>query len=199
MTKPKATMTRAERKNKEWEELQKRQAKEMEEIQQQLKDALDFDEIKVHELKESSGDWDLTVVFQFTIDGYTQEDSALWDSSESLETFVDKVKRRIGYIRELRDQYPEYCKQNDFIQLHSIFNKTLTLTHMGYERHYDFCIELADYLKLPNTTSTGFGGGDYEIKRTPKRVKEYNENIDKAINFLIDCITELRNRRNDSE
>ena len=52
--------------------------------------------------------------------------------------------------------------------------------------------ELCGYLKLPNTTSCGFGGGDYEIKKTPRRVKDFNENIDRLCLFFADCIGELR-------
>ena len=63
---------------------------------------------------------------------------------------------------------------------------------MGYQRRYYLDIKLCDYLKLPNTTDWGFGGGDYEIKRTPKRLKEYNENIDKTIDMLLDCISDLK-------
>jgi uncharacterized protein (UPF0305 family) len=195
MTKSKTEMTRSEIKNKEYEESQKRKQKEMEEIQEQLKSALNFDEIQVLSIKEDGENYSLYVTFQSTLDDYVQEDTRFWESSESVVAFADKVKKWIDYIKELRGQYPEFCKQNDFIQSHSKFKKTLDLTHMGYKREYDFCIELADYMKLPNSTSTGFGGGDYEIKRTPKRVKEYNENIDKAINFMIDCITELRSRK----
>lgn len=198
MTKRKTEMTRAEIKNKEWEESKKRKQKEMEEIQEQLRESLDFDEIKVVSTEECKDDYALIVTFQFTLDGYTQEDSIYWESTDSIEKFVVKIHKRIDYIKELREKYPEFCKQNDFIQSHSNFKKTLELSHMGYARRYEFYIELADFLKLPNTTSCSIGGGDYEIKRTPKRVQEYNENIDKAVHFMLDCITELRNRKTEN-
>ena len=66
---------------------------------------------------------------------------------------------------------------------------------MGYKRDCYFTVNLASYLKLPNTTSCSCGGGDYEIKRTPKRVEEYNKNIDVVIDNLLDCIAELKMKK----
>lgn len=192
-------LTRAEMKDKEYNALQERKEAERNEIEEQLSTALKGENVKVISTKESGDDYALHVYFEFTIDGYTQQDSSVWSSDESLEKFVEGIKNYIGYIKELRKQYPKFCKQNDFIQTNSNFTKKLELTHMGYKREYNFSIKLADYLKLPNSTSCSFGGGDYEIKRTPKRVMEYNENIDKTINFLIDCIAELKGKKYQEE
>lgn len=188
----KKTMTRAERKAKEYEDVAQRKEEEREEIEQQLQCALNFDDIKVVSFREPEDSEDLAVVIEFTINDYVQENNFYWSFDESIEQFAEKVKKRIDYIKELRQQYPEYCQQNDFIQTNSKFKRKLKLTHMGYLREYQFEIDLADYMKLPNTTHYGIGGGDYEVKRTPKRVKEYNQNIDKTIDFLIDCITDLK-------
>jgi len=187
-------MTWGERKESERKYLEKRREKEQKEIQQLLTESLRPDEITVLGCVPSSEEY-LAVNIKFVLGGYEQEDRILWRSDESIEDFVAKTKRHIDYIEELRQKYPEYCKENDFIQSHSKFNKKLVLTHMGYHREFYLNIELADYLKLPNTTSCSCGGGDYEIKRTPKRVKEYNQNIDLTIGFLLDCITELKSQK----
>lgn len=184
--------TRAEIMKQKMAEDERRRSEEIAEIQKNLFDALSGFDVEVISLKENSEDWTLSVKYRFTLDGYTQEDVSFWQGDESIEDFYSKVKKHIDYIRALREQYPEYCQQNDYIQNHSNFQKSLQLTHMGYKRQYSFCVQLADYLKLPNATSCSFGGGDYEIKRTPQRVAEYNQNIDRTIDFLLDCIAELR-------
>lgn len=189
------TKTLREIRELEYKELEERREKERQELQKQLESALADELIEVISIRDWDDDWAYEVKVAFTLDGYKQEDKFYWNANESQEDFINKVKKTIEYIKELREQYPEYCKQNDFIQTNSKFYKKITLTHMGYERNYEFRLELADYLKLPNTTNCSVGGGDYEIKRTPQRVKEYNKNIDKAIDVLLDCIAELKQRK----
>ncbi|MCD4838141.1 hypothetical protein LRS37_04500 [Neobacillus sedimentimangrovi] len=189
------TKTLREIRELEYKELEEHREKERQELQKQLESALADELIEVISIRDWDDDWAYEVKVAFTLDGYKQEDKFYWNANESQEDFINKVKKTIEYIKELREQYPEYCKQNDFIQTNSKFYKKITLTHMGYERNYEFRLELADYLKLPNTTNCSVGGGDYEIKRTPQRVKEYNKNIDKAIDVLLDCIAELKQRK----
>lgn len=188
-------MTREEIRNREQEQLKERKENEQKEIEDSLKKSLASNNITVTALSDEDENYNIMVSFDFILDGYTQRDEMLWKSYESIDEFTEKVKSYINYIKQLREKYPKYSKQNDYIQTNRHFNRHLELTHMGYKRDYDFTIDLADYMKLPNKTSTGFGGGDYEIKRTPQRVEEYNNNIDKTINFLIDCITELKQRK----
>ena len=183
-------MTYREYIQREKDELKERREKEQKEIEQQLSEIINFYDAKILDCKPS--DEYFRVDIEFTLFGYTQKDEFYWRLDESIEEFSLKTKQRIEYIKELRERYPVFCEQNDFIQSHSNFAKKLTLTHMGYKKELYFNVQLADYLKLPNTTSCGFGGGDYEIKRTPKRVKEYNKNIDRTIEFLIDCIAEIK-------
>lgn len=187
------SMTLREMRDLEYEELQKRREKEREEIKQSLEEALNAESIELLSIDSSSDGY--KVVVAFTLDGFRQEDGFYWDLDESREDFTNKVKKHIDYIKELREQYPEYCKQNDYIQTNRDFYKKITLTHMGYKRTYELKLELADYLKLPNTTSCSVGGGDYEIRRTPQRVEEFNKNIDIAIDALLDCIAELKQRK----
>ncbi len=188
-------MTLAEKREKEYKELQKRKEKERLELQQQLKDALSLESIEFLSLKENSENWNCTVELAFTLDGYRQENDFYWSADESQETFIQHVKERIDYIKELRANYPDYCKQNDYIQANSKFCKKISLTHMGYIREFCLDIQLADYLKLPNQTCCSVGGGDYQIKRTPKRVEEFNKNIDITIDALLDCISELKQKK----
>jgi len=187
-------MTLGEMRRQELEDNQKRRQEERLELQRLLAEALSEDSIEVLSISDNDEDR-YTVKLAFTLDGFRQEDDFYWMSDESQEDFIEKAKRHVGYIKELRMQYPDYCKQNDFIQANGKFSKKLVLTHMGYNREFYFEVDLADYLKLPNTTCCSFGGGDYEIKRTPQRVQEYNKNIDLTVDFLIDCIAELKQRK----
>lgn len=187
------TMTLGEIRNSEYEELQKRREKEREEIKKSLEETLNTESVEVISINSSSDDYKVSIAF--TLEDFRQEDDFYWKLDESREDFTTKVKERIDYIKELRNQYHEYCKQNDYIQTNSDFRKEIKLTHMGYDRMFYLELKLADYLKLPNTTRCSFGGGDYEIKRTPKRVKEYNKNIDITIDALLDCIAELKQRK----
>lgn len=163
------------------------------ELQKELKETLSLEEIELLAITERNDGYDVKVAF--TLDGYRQEDNFYWGADESQESFIMSVKKRIDYIKELREKYPDYCKQNDYIQANSMFSKTIKLTHMGYSKDFYLNIQLADYMKLPNTTSCSCGGGDYEIKRTPKRVEEYNKNIDITIDAMLDCISELRRKK----
>ena len=188
-------MTLAEKRDKENKELQERKEKERLELENQLKGALSLESIEFLSLKENSDNCDCSVRLAFTLDGYRQEDSFYWSADKSQESFIEQVKSRINYIKELREKYPEFCKQNDYIQSNSKFRKKISLTHMDYNREFYFEVQLADYLKLPNSTSCSVGGGDYEIRRTPKRVEEYNKNIDITIDILLDCISELKQKK----
>lgn len=177
----------------DYEQKEKENRKEIRKI---LEEEFEKNNMKVLEVTRDVNDYEelkyYSVKYEFELDNYTQQDVTLWENDESLEDLIKGVKDHIEYIKELRTQYPEYCKQNDYIQSNRDYKKELILTHMGYQQRYYLDIKLCDYLKLPNTTDCGFGGGDYEIKRTPKRLKEYNENIDKTIDMLLDCISDLK-------
>lgn len=187
--------TLAERRKRERQEFQERQEKERLELEQLLRAALAEEAIEILSIREEDGICGYWVVLAFTLDGYRQEDDFYWYGHESLEAFIKKVKKHINYIKELRAKYPDYCKQNDYIQTNSVFRTKITLTHMGYPKDFYFEVQLADYLKLPNITSCSAGGGDYQIKKTPQRVEEFNRNIDIMIDTLLDCISELKKRK----
>ena len=187
------TLTLGEKRELWHRELEERRKKEHSEIQQKLKEKLSLEDVELLKIEERDDSY--RIVVAFTLDGYRQESCFYWDDNESQEDLILSVKRHVSYIKKLREEYPDYCKQNDYIQTNRKFTKDINLTHMGYKRKFQIEILLADYMELPNTTSTGFGGGDYQIKRTPKRVDEYNRNIDVTIDVLIDCISELRQRK----
>lgn len=163
-------------------------------LEQTLKESFVDEGIELLEIRDISDECEYTfqVNVAFTLDGYRQKDLFFWKNNESQNDFIAKVKRQINCIKELRERYPEYCKKNDFIQKNRVFCKTVKLTHMGYDWIHNIKFELADYMKLPNITNYGICNGDYEIKKTPQRVKEYNKNIDITIDALIDCIAELK-------
>lgn len=187
------TLTLRERRELEYRELQERKEKGRAELQQDLRRALSSEVIELLGIKECEEHYKVKVAFR--LDGYRQEDDFYWGADQSQENFILSVKKHIDYIKELREKYPDYCKQNDYIQTQSKFTKVIKLTHRGYEREFYINIQLADYMKLPNTTICSCGGGDYQIKKTPERVKEYNKNIDITIDALIDCISELKQRK----
>lgn len=187
------SLTLGEIRSLEYKEIQERREKLKEELKKELERTLDIDLIEVLSISEREDHYKVEVAF--TLDDYRQVDDFYWNNNESKEQFIEGVKEWIDYIKELRERYPELAKQNDYIQKNSEFKKKITLTHMGYERTFEISLRLADYLKLPNQTSVSFGGGDEEIKRTPRRVEEYNKNIDIVIDALLDCISELKQRK----
>lgn len=134
---------------------------------------------------------DYNIKYKFCYNGFAQSETAIWDYIEEFETVAERIKKHILYIGELREKFSDYAALNDYIQTHREFKKVIDLE----EQHYNLATvsaELTSYLKLPNTTSCGLGGGDYEIKRTPKRVEMFKNNINTLINCFIDYIAELR-------
>ena len=111
---------------------------------------------------------------------------------------IDDIVKHILYIEQLRKDYPNYAAQNDYIQKHRKFFRKCKSSHSDCEEFY-IKAELCGMLKLPNTTDCGFGGGDYEIKKTPKRVKDFKSNIDNLCLFMSDCIAELRQMKHGIE
>lgn len=142
------------------------------------------------ELKyREAGNYEIS--YEFTKNNFSQNETSIWDYEEEFEVVAERIKKKILYIAELREKFPEYAVLNDYIQANRKFEKTIQLE----EKNYNSAIvraELTSYLKLPNTTSCGFGGGEYEIKRTPTRVETFKNNINTLINCFVDYISELR-------
>lgn len=135
----------------------------------------------------------VVITYNIEIDGvwYANEKS-IYDYTESLESCGLKSAEKWEYVRELRRKYPEYCKQNDYIQLHRQYKKDFKLDSGYNGTVFQLSGELCNLLKLPNTTSCGVGGGDNAIKHTPVRTKQFLSNIDICISKFEEYISELK-------
>lgn len=188
-------MTYGDIKNADYEERKQRKEEREKEVLETLNNLLSKSDYEVFgidinfEKHEEAGSID----YHFKLsDGFEQENSYRWGWNESVEEAAEKIKKRIDYIVELRQQYPEFAKQNDYIQKRRKYGRICKLYDDDFPREVHLQAELCGYLKLPNTTNCSVGGGDYELKKTPGRVKDFNENIDRLCLFLADCIGELR-------
>ena len=191
-------MTFGEIKNTDYEMRKEQQAKREEELKQILEKCLDdigcdVSNVSINfEAYKEAG----SVSYTFKLDdGFTDDDSICWDWDKSAEDLADSIKSRIDYIVKLRNQYPEYAEVNDYIQERRLFEKKCDLRHNGYLYPCTIKANLCGYLKLPNTTDCSCGGGDYEIKRTPGRLEDFNKNIDTLCIFLAGCISDLQNMK----
>ncbi|EOS47157.1 hypothetical protein C810_01473 [Lachnospiraceae bacterium A2] len=198
-------MTYGDIKNADYEEIKQRKAEREKEVLEALNNLLSESgyevfgiDINFERYKESG-----SISYRFKLsDGFEQEDIHRWHWKESIEEAVEKIKKRIDYIVELRQQYPDLARQNDYIQKHREYGRICKLYDEDSPREVRLQAELCGYLKLPNTTNYSVGGGDYELKKTPRRVKDFNGNIDRLCLFLADCIGELKRmklKENESE
>lgn len=188
-------MTYGEIKNADYEEREKRKVEREKEVLDTLHNFFSENEYEVSDIEINFEKYDEAGIIKYHFklsDGFEQTDDYYWIWNESVEEAAKGIKKYIDYIVELRKQYPKYAKNNDYIQSHRDYERICKLTDRGYPREVRLNAELCGFLKLPNTTSCGVGGGDYEIKKTPQRVKDFNNNIDTLCLFLADCIGELR-------
>lgn len=177
-------------------DVEERERQEREELIEILNSAFaDDNRITIDDIRKCKGENEryLTVYYTYILDdNYTDTDTSFWQANQSLEDFVQNIKRHVNYIIELRQKYAEYAKKNDYIQRNRRFDKEIMLYDEGYPTKVNMSLKLCGYLKLPNTTECSVGGGDYEIKRTPQRFQDFIENIDRLTEFFIDCISDLR-------
>lgn len=142
----------------------------------------------------------VTVNYDIEIDGVLyKNESSVYEFGEDLANVGVQTSTYIDYIKQLRKQYPEYCKQNDYIQARRQYKKSFKLNDFYYGTPFNLNGELCNYLKLPNTTSCSCGGGDYEIKRTPIRVEQFLSNIETCISQFESFISELKDYKNGLE
>src|SRR5690554_1681042 len=111
------TLTLSEIRNLEYEEIRERREKLKEELKKELEATLQDDLIEVLSINDQEDAYKVEIAF--TLDDYRQVDSFYWNNDESKERFIESVKSHIDYIKELREQYPELTKQNDYIQTNS--------------------------------------------------------------------------------
>jgi hypothetical protein len=173
------------------EKIENRRREQMIKLVQEL---LPEDEVTVTGInkRESGYEEFYYVEYNFTLDGYTQNESNMWGWDESQAAVAEKIVDRISYIKELREKYPEYCKANDYLQNNRVFERSIEVDGEYNPEHFTLSVTLASMLKLPNQTACGVGGGDYEVRRVPKNVRRFNANIDKTVDALLECITDLR-------
>ena len=130
------------------------------------------------------------LVIDESIDFVQKDNSYHWNYDESLDTAVENIIKTNNYILELYSKYKSNCLMNEFIQKHLVYEKHIV---SNIYKNGIIRFELGDLLILPNTTSYSCGGGDYDVKRVPKKADEFINNIDSYINCLIDAVTDLNN------
>lgn len=86
---------------------------------------------------------------------------------ESLKHNLDIIIKNVKYDLKLIDEYPDEFKLWSFMH-----------THENDNNHYHFC----DLIKWPNTTTTSYGGGSYDVERiksvyAPRYLDRLNESI----------------------
>ena len=140
----------------------------------------------------------LEIKYSFVLeDGYAENGFGLWNYDEDILSFTQAQKNTLEYIKKLRNEFPIQTIQHDYIQKNREYKKELKIVHSGYNQNSFIRIELCGYLKLPNTTNCSCGGGDYQIKRTPERVRDFKDNIDRTIDSLLDVISDLKKLKNE--
>lgn len=135
----------------------------------------------------------VVITYNIEIDGvWYKNEKSIYDYTENLESCGQKTSENWKYVRELREKYPDYCKQNDYIQSHRQYKKDFKLDNGYNGTVFQMSGELCNLLKLPNTTSFGCGGGDNAIKHTPVRTKQFLSNIDTCVSKFGEYISELK-------
>jgi len=185
-----------------WEEvlddIQDRKKKDNEELQKLVQDCVEsFDRYNIIITSVRECERCLEINFEFTFSEVKQHEVTYWHLSEDIYNVAERIVDIVDSVKEIRDQYPEYCKQNDFIQKNRTFERYFNLKNDDSNLKSKFYVTLSNYLRLPNIKIDGRSSDDIfdEIQYTPNRVKEYNENIDTTINFLNECINELKNKK----
>lgn len=158
----------------------------------------ELEEYKVKVLNVIKGEEYLEIKYSFILrDGYTDDGFGLWRYDEDLCIFTQNQKNTLEYIQSLRNKFPSQTIQHDYIQKNRVYKKEFKIIHSsGYNQSPAIRLELCQYLKLPNTTDCSCGGGDYQIKRTPERVEDFKNNIDRTIDSLLDVISDLKKLKN---
>lgn len=183
------------------EERNLQRAKRNKELLEELYKNLNSSEIKFSDVNVDTEKYDEagSVSLSFELkDGFKQQDNFYWEWNESIKEISDTIIKHCLYIQKLREEYPSYAMQNDYIQGHRVFNRSCKLAHSN-TKTFVIVSELCGKLKLPNSTDYSCGGGDYEFKKTPERVRDFKKNVDNICLFMSDCIAELRQMKREIE
>ena len=104
---------------------------------------------------------------------------------EDLNDNIEIIIKNTQYDLKLIDEYPDEFKLWSFMHTHESIRKT-----------DKFC----DLLIWPNTTTTSFGGGDYDVKRIKSvYVPRYLERLNKSIASYADILSRMLNYKKDFE
>lgn len=129
---------------------------------------------------------------------YEYADDSVIDYKTSISERVESVNKRIDYIKQLWETYPDHCRISEKLKDYAYFSIPNVASKL----------QLTDHLTLPNAVryqqsdtfyggGSGFGGGDYEIKRAFERAEKYIASADKLILILTKSIAELQANRED--
>lgn len=104
---------------------------------------------------------------------------------EDLNDNIEIIIKNTQYDLKLIDEYPDEFKLWSFMHTHESIRKT-----------DKFC----DLLIWPNTTTTSFGGGDYDVKRIKSvYVPRCLERLNKSIASYADILSRMLNYKKDFE
>lgn len=124
------------------------------------------------------------IIYTINLNGVSIKRFAGIKYNESLNEKLEFVIKNVQYDLRLVGEYPDEFKLWSFMHTHENV------------RGDKFC----DLLEWPNTTKTGFGGGDYEIKRIKSEyVQRYREKLNESIASYADALSKMLNYRKEFE
>lgn len=104
---------------------------------------------------------------------------------EDLNENIEIIIKNTQYDLKLIDEYPDEFKLWSFMHTHESIRET-----------DKFC----DLLIWPNTTTTSFGGGDYDVKRIKSvYAPRYLERLNESIASYADILSRMLNYKKDFE
>lgn len=104
---------------------------------------------------------------------------------EDLNENIEIIIKNTQYDLKLIDEYPDEFKLWSFMHTHESIRET-----------DKFC----DLLIWPNTTTTSFGGGDYDVKRIKSvYAPRYLERLNESIASYSDILSRMLNYKKDFE
>lgn len=125
-------------------------------------------------------------------------DDSVIDYETPISKRVESINKRIDYIKQLWETYPDHCRISEKLKDYAYFSIPNVASRL----------QLTDQVTLPNTvsyqqTNTFYGGGgscgggDSQIKQAFKRAEKYIASADKLISILTKSIAELQANRED--
>lgn len=123
--------------------------------------------------------------FTINLDGLSIPKNMAIKANEDLNKNIEIIIKGVQYDLKLIDEYPDEFKLWSFMH-----------THESIRGRDKFC----DLLIWPNTTTTSFGGGDYEVKRIkPVYAPRYLERLNESIASYADTLSRMLNYKKDFE